>query len=359
MEKWFDIAFTLSECKRQNYSEEDYQSKIEDQFKFLGWSIYLGCVESKPSLPVGNSKVIIPDIVLKKDGERVLPIEIKEPNNHLKKRQEEQLFSYMKQLDLRVGLYIGEILQLYYNAPDDKEEPHIILTTNFDADSKSGNVFCDLLSYDTFSVEKLECYCAKQLQRIRFRKKVCKQFDELNNEVNGHQFISNLICEHFSKNELYFADILEEELEKLDVHFAYGKGKSIPAPKKEEKKSVLRGKRVMYSLNGGPALTKARFALEAVRLYVNKHPNASYSEIVEVFPKSLQGSYGVVRRMSEIEDYVEAGSNVMGRYSSTPQEILVSSDGVRFVVCNQWDYHNLPNLIEVLKNLKWKVKEIK
>lgn len=358
MEKWYDIAFTLSECKKQKVSEEVYQGKIEDQFKFLGWSIYLGCVESKPSLPVGNSKVIIPDVVLKKDGERVLPIEIKEPNNHLKKRQEEQLFSYMKQLDLRVGLYIGEIWQLYYNAPDDKEEPHAILTTDFDPNSENGNLFCNLLSYEKFSIAELEKFCTNQLQRIRYKKMLHDKFEALNDESKGRAFFTELIQEKFSHYELYFADILENEMEKLCVFFSYGTLKRKPVQKKEEKPMSQR-KRVLYSLNGGPALTKSKFALEALRLYVEKHPQATYEEIEEMFPKALQGSYGVVRKVSEIEEYVEAGSNVLGRYASTPHEILKSSDGISFMVCNQWDYKNFPNLIEVLKSMKWKVKEIK
>lgn len=358
MEKWNDIAYTLSECKKQKVSEKVYQNKVEDQFKFLGWSIYLGCVESKPSLPVGNSRVIIPDVILKKDGERVLPIEIKEPNNHLKKKQEQQLFSYMKQLDLRMGLYIGEIWQLYYNAPDDKDEPHPILMTNLDPDSENGNILCNLLSYESFSLDDLEQFCAYQLQRIRFKKTMQQTLENLNDSNKGQLFFTELIRHKFSKEDNYFADIFEDEIQQLSVSFSYGKTKTSLIPKKEEK-SVLRRKRVLFSLNGGPALTKAKFALEAIRLYVIKHPEATYSDIEEVFPKSLQGSYGVIRKKSEIEESVEAGSNVMGRYATTPQEILTSADDIQFVVCNQWDYKNFPNLVDVLKGLKWKVKEIK
>ena len=100
--KWNDIVLTLLKLKEANVDEDTYQESIEEQFKFLGWSISKGCVESKPVLPEGNAKSLIPDIVLKKEGERVLAVEVKEPNNKLKSRQELQLFSYMKQLELRI-----------------------------------------------------------------------------------------------------------------------------------------------------------------------------------------------------------------------------------------------------------------
>lgn len=145
MNGWNDIVVTLRALKEKGVNEEKYQTSVEEQFKFLGWSIAAGCVESKPVLPEGNSKSLIPDIVLRKDGERVLAVEVKEPNNKIKPRQEQQLFSYMRQLELRIGLYIGEKWQLYYNAPDDKEPPHVILSAPILPDKEDGITLCNLL----------------------------------------------------------------------------------------------------------------------------------------------------------------------------------------------------------------------
>ena len=143
--KWNDIVLTLQKLIETGVDEDTYQASIEEQFKFLGWSLSKGCVESKPVLPEGNSKSLIPDIVLRKDGERVLAVEVKEPNNKLKPRQELQLFSYMKQLELRIGLYIGEKWQLYFNAPDDKDNPHVVLTVPLVQDIEVGERICQLL----------------------------------------------------------------------------------------------------------------------------------------------------------------------------------------------------------------------
>ena len=356
MEKWNDIVLSLLDCKNRHVDEDKYQERIEEQFKFLGWSIYNGCVETKPVLPVGNSKSIIPDVVLRKDGERVLPVEIKEPNNKLKKRQEEQLFSYMRQLDLRVGLYVGEKWQLYYNAPDDKDNPHAVLTAMLDPDSEEGRTFCQILSYDSFSVASIEAFCAKKLESIRFRSKIENTLSDLNNNKKGEQLIVSLLRNHFREDGTNDS-ILNEELSKVNVSYLYGNSKkanSAKTTKPHEKRKLVR-----YSLNGGPALPKTKLVLEAMRLYVEKHPEATFEEIEAVFPKNIQGGYGVVRRYSELEEYVEAGSNIMGRFSSTPNELLKSADGIVFAVCNQWEYNNFPRFVNILRELKWRVKEIK
>ncbi len=356
MEKWNDIVLSLLDCKNRHVDEDKYQEKIEEQFKFLGWSIYNGCVERKPVLPVGNSNSLIPDVVLKKDGERVLPVEIKEPNNRLKKRQEEQLFSYMRQLDLRVGLYIGEKWQLYYNAPDDKENPHAVFTAMLDPDSEEGRVFCQLLTYESFSVISLEAFCAEKLEAIRFHSQIIEKLSKLNDNHQGNALLLSLLKNYLGDNTKY-GDILDAELSKVNLSYAYGSAKKnsnvkVNVPSKKRKL-------VRYSLNGGPALPKTKLVLEAMRLYVEKHPDATFEDIETVFPKSIQGGYGVVRKFSELEEYVEAGSNIMGRFSSTPNELLTSADGIRFAVCNQWEYNNFPRFVNILKELKWRVKEIK
>ncbi len=171
MNRWNDIAIVLQDCQSGKILEKDYQPKIEEQFKLLGWSVYYGCIESKPELETANTS-IYPDIVLKKEGRRVLPIELKRPTNRLKKKNERQLFSYMKQLELRVGLYIGEKIQLYYNAPDDDEAPHSVLSTRFEPESEEGILLCDLLSYEHFDSTTLENFCKLRLQKERYEKKI-------------------------------------------------------------------------------------------------------------------------------------------------------------------------------------------
>ena len=355
MNKWNDIVLTLRELKDNSADEEEYQKRIEEQFKFLGWSIAGGCVESKPVLPEGNAKSLIPDIVLKKDGERVLAVEVKEPNNRLKPRQETQLFSYMRQLELRVGLYIGEKWQLYYNAPDDKENPHPVLTATLTPDIDVGTKFCELLAHEDFSLQSLESFCAEQLRRQRYRKNLHDKLSLLNEEDKGAAFLLKLLRDKLMGEDA-IEDILDEELKQTKITYEFGKvTKAKPAKDKAPAEKKKLGK---YSLNGGSPMFMTKIALEAMRQYVRRYPNATFAEIEERFPKSLIGGRAMVRRYSELQVLLEAGSKEMNRYSATPNEILKSADGIEFVVCTQWHAGNFPRLVKTLKELKWIVKRV-
>jgi hypothetical protein len=83
----------------------------------------------------------------------------------------------MRQLELRVGLYIGEKKQLYYNAPDDEEAPHPVLSTGLQPESEEGILLCNLLSYEHFDSTKLEDFCKQRLQKQRYEKRIKEEFE--------------------------------------------------------------------------------------------------------------------------------------------------------------------------------------
>lgn len=131
-ENWPEIVETLIPYFETNSVEGDYQREIENCLKFLGWKKTNGTMVSQYTLPIGNSNSIRPDIVLWRKNEHdtqspVLPIEIKRPSNIQNERQENQLMSYMRQLKLNVGLYIGEKIQLYYDIPMMERIPFVYL----------------------------------------------------------------------------------------------------------------------------------------------------------------------------------------------------------------------------------------
>ena len=350
MNRWNDIVIVLKDCQFGNVIEKDYQPKVEEQFKLLGWSVYYGCIESKPKLETANT-CIYPDIVLRKNDVRVLPVELKRPKNVLKKKNELQLFSYMRQLELRVGLYIGEKIQLYYNAPDDNLNPHPILASELVPDSINGQLLCDLLDYGKFDLKTLEEFCAAELNKIRYKENLRKSLEDILFEDKGSNFIRELVKEYLLKDCLD-ETILNDELKKIKIQVEYAHRKK----RKTDEKHPPR-KYPKFSLNGGKYVTKRELVLEALRLYVNKYPKATYKEIEDFFNiKELPGGYKVVRKMTDIKVGNEAGS-LIGRFYTAPAQILISADGVEFAVSNQWDYNNFPMFVNIIKKLKWKVKE--
>lgn len=216
--KWNIIARNFRRCKEKNVSEDTYQDTIEHQLQLLGW--YDG-IENKLSIQVGASKSLIPDMVLSKEDHRVLVIEIKKPNNTLRNRQASQLLSYMRQLKLPIGLYIGENIQLYYDAPDDEYDAICVYTIEFDDNSSSGRKFCQLLEYENFNLSQLEEFCAEQLRLINARNDFQKRIKEFVSPQNVYGNIIELLKDKFASEG--FDDVtISAELKKLSISISYG-----------------------------------------------------------------------------------------------------------------------------------------
>lgn len=115
--------------------------------------------------------------------------------------------------------------------------------------------------------------------------------------------------------------------------------------------------RALFSLNGKSPKDKRNSVLDVVKAYASTRPNATFKEMLRSFPDQLQGSYGVIKSLDEIEERRRRGQQVANRYFLDPRDILISSDGVEYAVCNQWgdQFHQFQ---EHVKNFGWALTEV-
>ena len=223
--RWNTIVKNLRRSKLKNVDEDTYQDTIECQLQLLGW--FEG-IESRPSLPNGASKTLIPDIVLNKNNHRVLPIEIKRPNNTLNERQANQLSSYMRRLRLLLGIYIGENIQLYYDTPEDDNDAISVCTIELEENNPLGRKICNLLAYDNFDAKTLEDFCIEQLRMKNARNDFRKRIQEYVSPQTASQNISELLKEKFLA-EGFDGTIIDAEIKKLSIKIDYNNNNaSIP-----------------------------------------------------------------------------------------------------------------------------------
>ena len=116
------------------------------------------------------------------------------------------------------------------------------------------------------------------------------------------------------------------------------------------------GKRTLYKLNGDGPYSKRELVLLAVTQYVMEHPNFTYAQFEQVFPKNLQGSYGVIRPMSWIKEKASLGTDHLNRYYVEEKDLLTSSDGIKFAVCKEWG-DNFANFKNQVQKLGWEISE--
>lgn len=133
-------------------------------------------------------------------------------------------------------------------------------------------------------------------------------------------------------------------------------GNDVTYPSDKNKVGKKPGKRILYKLNGEGPYSKRELVLLAVTQYQMEHPDFTYSQMERAFPKSLQGSYGVVRPLSWIKERTQMGTDHINRYYVEPKDLLTSADGIKFAVCKEWG-DNFTNFIKQAGNLGMEISE--
>lgn len=101
-----------------------------------------------------------------------------------------------------------------------------------------------------------------------------------------------------------------------------------------------------YILDGN-LYCKNKLVLSIVKKYRDMNPNISAEELIRIFNKSLQGSFGVVRKIDDVKNRY---SDYKRRFFCKRNEVIntTTSD---CVVCTQWGINNINNVIARAKDL--------
>lgn len=146
--------------------------------------------------------------------------------------------------------------------------------------------------------------------------------------------------------------ILEDEVKKLkedSKNKTYGNSElnsqSTKSIGKDGTKFILDGK--IYSKN--------RLVLAVVKKYMEMHPDTTAEQLLSIFDKSLQGSFGTVRILNEVKrkypDYTR-------RFFTNDADIITTKTE-SCTVCSQWSISNIWNFIARSEQLGIEVKTVK
>ena len=354
-EKWNQFVYYLLADKKKGVEEADYHNTIEVQLQLLGWTKYNNEICHKPNLHMGNSGSIQPDILVQKDNKNLFVIEVKQPLHIRTDKDRDQLASYMRQLKLSVGIYIGENIEIFYDQPD-SEKAVSVLTIPLELDNKRGARFIELFSKERFDKEVVVKFCEERLDEIRHKESLNKIKNNLISDSQNQisealkMYLMEKYGNTFSESDivgmlasLNFTAMLNREQKPVT-------SESMQKQTSDAEKAKRQNDNTKYSLNGGQFLYKNRFVHQFVKMYVEQHPKATFSELEQVFePKLQDGSYGVIRRIANIPENDINGKHK--RYFVKPNEILRSADGYDFAVCNQWKDITVSEVVKLAKKL--------
>ena len=360
LEKWNQFVYYLREAKKNGVEEPEYLSTIEAQLQLLGWMRYKNEICHKPNLSIGNNGHIQPDILIQKDDKKQFVIEVKRPLHSQIAKDRDQLVSYMRQLKLKAGIYIGGHIEIFYDQPD-SENAVSVLTIPLELDNKRGARFVELFSTDRFSKDAIVQFCEDRIKELRHQESLNKIKDHLITDAQGQitEGMKMYLMEKYG-NTFSESDIVGM-LASLNFTATPKDGQPVvvtttPQPAIQKKdtnaaKPKQEHDKTRYSINGGAFLGKRRFVYQLVKLYVAQHPSATFAELEQVFKPELQGSYGMIRTVN----YIREKGVEEYRYLMKTNEVLRSADGVTFAVCSQWGIGNTPRVVELAKKLGYNI----
>lgn len=108
----------------------------------------------------------------------------------------------------------------------------------------------------------------------------------------------------------------------------------------------------------GKVTNKSRLGFAVVKEYLEKHPDTKMQTLKEIFNDDLLGEWNQWKMIEDNIEYAKSLKGLTGQYRHQVkrQFILRSSDGVKFVVSNQWSIVNVMNLIQFVKKQGWVLK---
>ena len=161
-EIWNEIVGEYN--KNRNAKEEIIQNSWELLLKFLfGYS--KEDIDAQRSIKMGATERGEPDIIVRKDGKDAFVIELKRHTLH---DGREQLFSYLNQLKMNIGIVVCDALYLY-DYDFTKKDIYRELEIPFERGNPDGEAFTELFSRENFDAEK----DAKFIRRRSGAKTLC------------------------------------------------------------------------------------------------------------------------------------------------------------------------------------------
>ena len=290
------------------------------------------------------------DIVIKNDNEDLFVVELKRHTLH---EGQEQLFSYLNQLKIDLGVLVCDKLYIYDYDFTVKDGAYKKLEIPFTLDNPNGSRFIELFSKENFDKQKIKEFIKDSNERKNAE-------DEIKKELSS-KLIFDLLKNHFSER---YPDIDTEKI-LSSFNISITPKSAIPTPAIPTTPNTFQNysyspttsfstkDATQFMLNGTPTGGKGPTVYASVKAYVESHTGISFAELQAAFPDYLAkpGFGKMIRRVEDVPPNEWTGN----RFKRQP---ILLSDGTRIVVTNQWKPDNMHTFIEGVKKLGIEIKAI-
>lgn len=207
-DKWNYIV--QSQYENYTKAECDIQKSWEEIFsEFFDYKKLCGEIATQTQIQLGSHYRLIPDIVLKKDKKALVDIELKQYKLPFDISFENQLVSYLKQLDLSIGVIICNKIYVYSFAYPNKIDR---IEIPFEKDNARGTAFVELFNKNEFSETKVKEFIFAEKEKEKKEKEKTRIKEEVKTKLNS-EYIKNCVCDKLLLN--YPADIVDDVLKNI------------------------------------------------------------------------------------------------------------------------------------------------
>lgn len=357
---WNKLCEEVKNAKKAILSEADFESKIYTFIQvWLEWSEKYSAIERQYEIKIGTTTVYS-DIVLFYDGVAEIVLELKKPNHIKADKDIAQLSSYMKALQCNFGLYLGEILELYYNNPiKKKSEPLLVASYDLTEDNTKGVELMKYLQYKTYNQTDFESYCKYTVKVSEAAKHWCSP--------EGREEIYKYILSKDSLPVDYIKKL--ESMLRIDISLKEdnivqsshgGNVSSKPVAKKANQKKSSTPKKgnrnyEQFSIDNINFYQKTKFLVYVIHRLLQEQPNLTYEEIEEIMPSQTNNK--VLLKKEEWAEWAKINpKEAKKRYSTKNVPVLKDFNGQEFYVTSQWGIEDIEDkVIPVLKELGWQL----
>ncbi len=340
IEKWNSIVsdFQTNKTSREDVIQNLWVEIFADAAMF-GYSKRSGEIDIWRNIQIGARERTIPDIIIRDsvNNKDLFVVELKQHNLPFSQTYKEQLLSYMRLLELKVGILICDKLYVYYRGNDTAEYSIVI---SFTENNANGEKFLALFSKGNFSPEKVKDFLIETAKTDSNISKIEQDVQQLD--------IKALLTEHYSKK--YSLEEINLALKNFQISII--KINSSPTPPQPLPLSPGNGKDTTKYLFNGIQYGKGKLVLAVVKKYMQDHPSTSAQLLQTIFPKELQGSIGVVKLLSETS--INCHDPAKRFYLND----VIQTSTQDCAVCSQWGIDNINNFIKKAGSLGMEITEI-
>lgn len=259
-------------------SETAYQEFIKEMIleDKLGWKN--SQITEQQTLQLGSTERLVPDLVVRKDERNSFILEVKKPGHQKSEGDINQLLSYMKQLEIPVGLYWGDEVYVYWKTIGDGSSPVLLLSLNFNVLCEDGNAFVTLFAEENYNVENILDYKNELLAKAIFETKV----NELKEKVTTPIFqdkVKNLVS-RILLDKGFDNEVVRSVMENISVSIILKSSTEI-----SEEDLILKNHGPIDAKISSNKGTAQRYAYGLIRQIIEKNRNLNFEQLYAIFQR--------------------------------------------------------------------------